>query len=171
MGTDIGFPFRIDGRGRTLIPEFGLALPARASRKEPERYNSMVFGQNRVRLIAPVPEAIFPGEYTLELDWISERRKCGGVSVPVVIAEGDFPALASQSVQIGEALSITPAQVELSLRSGGSRRVPLRLANNGPDVLHVRLAGLAFDGTPANRALPSLWHGGCAATAARCRDR
>ena len=158
--TDTAVEFRLNARllqtdGRQLISPFGLALPVRASRKEPERYDSVVFARSRVRLTAPLPEAIFPGEYELELEWISDRRKCGRVVVPVVVHQGDFPALGAVSARIADSLSITPPQAELSVRSGGSRRLALRLTNQGTQTVHVRLAAVNADGTPADWAVAS----------------
>lgn len=139
--------------GTEFVPAFGLTLPVRASRQGPERYESMVFARNRVRLMAPVPEAVFPGEYQIELEWISRRRKCGEAAFAAAVREGDFPAQASESIQVGQALRVTPSQIELSLGRGGNRRLPLRVTNKGTQPLRVRLSPRNLDGTPADWVL------------------
>ena len=138
----------MDGAPRS--PAFGLALPARATRPEPQRYESVVFGQTRVRLSAPVSEAVFPGDYQLELEWLSRGRKCGKAIFPVVVHEGDFAAQASEVAQIGQSVRVTPAQIELSSASGGIRRLPLRVANHSRESVHVHLTILNLDRTVAD---------------------
>jgi hypothetical protein len=145
----------LQSNGKETIPAFGMALPVRASRQVPARYESTVFGLNRVRLAAPVPQAVFPGEYRLELESISYRRKGGEASFPVIVRDGDFPAQRSTSVQVADALRITPAQIELSFGRGGNRRLPLSIANNAIEPLDINVAARNLDGTPADWVLIS----------------
>lgn len=156
--TEAGVEFQVscrllDNLGKEIVPKFGVGLPVRASREGPARYASMVLGHNRVRLAAPVPQAVFPGQYQLELKWISQRRVGGEVSFPVAVREGDFPAQAAATVQVAQALNVTPAQVELSLARRGNRRQPLTLTNHHSQPLQVKLTAHNLDGTPANWAL------------------
>ena len=156
--SDTAVEFRLNARllqkdGRQFVPSFGMVVPARANRKEPECYNSLVFGESRVLLTAPVPEAVFPGRYQIEVECISDRRKVGQVITPILVREDDFPAQAARSVQISEAVNVTPSQIELSMRRGGSRRVPLQFVNKGQQSLPIRVSLLNMDGTPADWAL------------------
>lgn len=155
---DAGVEFQLrcrllDKEGAQSIAPFGLAMPVRASRPEPLRYESIVFAKSRVQLAAQVPEALFPGEYQLELEWISHGRKCGKTVIPVSVREGDFPAQAAKFAQVAQALRVTPPQIELSHGRGGSRRFPLKVGNHSPRPVNIRLEARNADGTPADWVL------------------
>jgi hypothetical protein len=125
----------------------------RVSRPVPQRFESIVFGKGRVRLTAQVPEAIFAGDYTLELEWISHGRKCGKAVATVSVREGDFPAQAAKFAQVAQTLRVTPPQIELSHARGGIRRFPLNIANHSSRPLRIRLVARNHDGTLADWAV------------------
>ena len=156
--TEAAVEFELSGRlvssdGVAAVEAFELALPARASRPAPQRYESLIFAGGRVLLSAPVPDAVFPGEYRLEVEWLSGRRKCGQASFPVVVHEGDFPAQDAEFAQVARTLRLSPAQLELSLGARGNRRIPLRVANSGAQPIRVELTMHNLDGTAADWAM------------------
>lgn len=143
----------LNSDGLEKVPAFGLTLPVRAQLESHERFDAKILGRSRVRLVAPVPAAVFSGDYQLELEWLSRNRKCGKEVFPVTVEQDDFPAQASMQVQIGEVLRVEPSQIELSVLPRGNRRLPLRVANEGPEPLVVQLTPHNLDGTVADWVL------------------
>ena len=153
--TETNVEFQLYGRlvdraEKEVIPWFGLALPVRAGRQEPDRYSSIVLGRSRVRLISPVPQAVFSGQYKLEMKYVSHRRIGGERAFQVGVRDTDFPAQASTSLRVSDVLQVSPSQFGLSLARGGNRRRPLKVSNKSSQSLDVKITAHNSDSTPAN---------------------
>ncbi len=118
---------------------FNVVMPNRATMEPPDRFDIRILPGARLRLEELVPEAIFPGDHQLEVDLVSNRRSRKKGVFPLTIEAGDFPAQDATVVQAARDVTIAPAQVELSLRRGGKRIVPLEIQNLSQQDVQIEI--------------------------------
>jgi hypothetical protein len=149
--TDSPFEFQL--RSRLARPNHGsrqrsfyLAMPVRHNTEPPERWTIRLLPGARVRVSERLPEAVFPGEYEMQVELVTKGRTRIRKEFPVSIQSGDFPGQDATIVQVARDITVTPAQVELSLQRGGKRYVPLEVANTSRQKINVILRGLSATG-------------------------
>lgn len=130
-------------------PSFPLWMPVRANTDVPERYTARVLPGARIRMIAPLDSAIFPGEYYMEAAMMWDNRVLGTHGFPILVQEGDFPASALATVLVAPQIEVSPSQLSLSLQRGGQRTQILELDNAGTRDAELELIPESHDGTPA----------------------
>jgi len=101
--------------------QFNLCMPVRESVEPPERFTIRILPDSRLRLQEFLPEAVFPGDYEMQVALISNNRTRMKKSFPLSITKGDFPAQDATIVQVVRDITVTPSQLELSLRKRGNR--------------------------------------------------
>src|SRR5690606_4857161 len=111
--------FRAADRVR-VGPAFPLVLPIQEQRAGRERTTFRIYPGARVQLGALVPEPLAPGAYVLAATLAVGRERVKA-ELPVVVAEGDFPAQAALLPRVVAAVAVSPPQVELSVKGGGTR--------------------------------------------------
>jgi len=125
-----------------------LAMPVRQTTEPPERWTIRLLPGARVRVSEQLPEAVFPGNYEMQVELITKGRTRLKKEFPVSILSGDFPGQDATIVQVARDITVTPAQVELSLQRGGKRYVPLEVANSSKQNVNVTLEGMTATGKP-----------------------
>ncbi|QDS87327.1 hypothetical protein EC9_15050 [Rosistilla ulvae] len=118
---------------------FALIMPNRETVESDERYDVRILPGARIRLEHRLPEAAFPGEHEMELAIITNRRTRKKEVFPVSVQTGDFPAQDAMLIQAARDVSVSPSQVELSMRRGGNRRVAVEIKNNSPKDVQVAI--------------------------------
>ena len=131
-------------------PTFPLWMPVRANSNEPEKYVGRILSGARVRMVSPLDSPIFPGQYYMESSILGGNRVLAKTGFPIVVEEGDFPALGIATVEASHGIQVSPAQVELSLQRGGSRAQVVTLENTGSVATEVELVSQTMDGAAAD---------------------
>ncbi|MGH7127048.1 MAG: hypothetical protein ACREJB_07820 [Planctomycetaceae bacterium] len=158
LSNPVDHPFEFQVRchltreGGVSGDSFPLIMPCRAAQLPPRRDTSRLLAHSRIRVEQMLPDPIFPGAYTLHAEIIAGRRPQLRASFPVLVRDGDFPAQGSRVVEVANAVSVTPPQIELSLRPGGDRFVPVTIGNNSRQTMDVQFAARAF--LPSDAAVP-----------------
>jgi len=127
-----------------------LAVPVRASQPIPARYDARILGQARLRMEEYLPDPVFPGDYELVAQLKFHGRTVGEQRFPIRIRQGDYPAQDASIVRVSKDIIVEPANVELSLRRGGSRIQTLTLRNNSLQHVNVDLRPLDANGEQAD---------------------
>lgn len=127
-----------------------LWVPARRNVEVPKRYESRILANTRLRMEGVLPSAVFPGEYTLNVELLYKGRVYKREKFPITINSGDFPAQDATIVQVTRDVGITPSNIELSLRSGGSRIQSLAIENNSQQKIIATLTAKTFIGDLAD---------------------
>jgi hypothetical protein len=119
---------------------FPLVMPIRHSLEEPERLTARILPGSRLRMEDMVPFPVFPGEYTLDVEVLDGSRTATSAQFQVAVEGSPFPAQDASVVQVAPGVTVSPSQIELSLRRGGDRYVPLTVTNESPQTIDVQLA-------------------------------
>ncbi len=117
--------------------KFNLVMPCRFTMDSEERQGIRILPGARIRLEEFVRDVVFPGAHDLEIDLISNHRSRKKEVIPIDIRPGDFPGQDAAVLQAIRDVTISPAQVELSLRRGGKRMRTIEIQNNSPETVHV----------------------------------
>lgn len=146
------FEFRVTARfanpssGSTR--PFPLIVPTRAGLDEPERTLVRLLPRGRIRVESPLGMPLLPGEHALQLALASARETVQIPAAKVRVDQGQFPAQDVQVAQLGEQLSISPAQIELGQIKGGHRTVALTVQNRSDNPMSVHLKSSSLEGEP-----------------------
>lgn len=117
--------------------KFNLVMPCRFTMDSEERQDIRILPGARIRLEEFVGDVVFPGSHDLEIDLISNHRSRKKELIPIDIRPGDFPGQDAAVLQAIRDVTISPANVELSLRRGGKRMRAIEIQNNSPETVHV----------------------------------
>ncbi|MEO8495925.1 MAG: hypothetical protein ABI614_12695 [Planctomycetota bacterium] len=118
---------------------FNVVMPNRSSMEPPDRFDIRILPGARLRLEELIPEAVFPGDHQLEIEIVSNRRTRKKAVFPLTIDVGDFPAQDASVVQAARDVTVSPAQVELSLRRAGKRMVPIEIENLSQQEVRIEI--------------------------------
>jgi hypothetical protein len=124
------------GAKRTAIP---LVMPIRATVEGPERVIARILPGSRLRMEDMVPFPIFPGEYVLDVELLDGAHVVTSAQFQVSVGEHEFPAQDATVIQVAQGVTVTPAQIELSLRRGGDRFVAAEFTNSTPRSVDLLL--------------------------------
>jgi len=127
---------------------FPLVMPVRSTLKDEARRMVRILPNSRIRLEDLVPYPLFPGDYELKAELLDGSRPISNATFQVAVAPQQFPALAATVAQVTDRVTAVPAQVELSLRDGGDRYLPVTFNNNSTAIVDIELAPASLDGTP-----------------------
>ncbi|MCA9051663.1 MAG: hypothetical protein KDA89_23155, partial [Planctomycetaceae bacterium] len=106
-----------------------LWVPVRASQPPPDRYRNRILADTRLRLEGTLEEAVFAGDYDLQVEIIHQNQVMKTQAFPVTIRSGDFPAQDAGIVRVARDILVEPPHVELSVRKGGNRIQALTIRN------------------------------------------
>ncbi|MEZ6123096.1 MAG: hypothetical protein R3C49_07985 [Planctomycetaceae bacterium] len=123
-----------------------LSIPVRAGLETDERFEARILPKTRLRMEGEIEEAVFPGDYALNVELLYKGRVYGRESFPVSISAGDFPAQDATVVRVARDISVEPPALELSLRRGGSRTQSVTIENNSLQPVVARLSARALIG-------------------------
>ena len=126
--------------------KFGLVVPVRSAQPAPDRYKSRILPKTRLRLEEFLPHPVFAGDYSILTEVSHLGRVVRQVDFKVTIHDGDFPAQDAKIVRVAEDVTIEPANVELSLRKGGSRIQTIAVRNGSLQKILVKIAPEQFQG-------------------------
>jgi len=150
--TDYAFEFRVGGSlsadKSSGKDSFQMYLPSRADVIGPDRYVVRLLPKSRVRVLADYNEPLFPGETTLTMSASNGRRSVVNEDFVLNIEAADFPATATKVAMLGEALTVSPAQLELGQTAGRTRIITLSLANRSDERRKVSLVPQTLTGEP-----------------------
>ena len=121
-------------------PHFSLVMPVRSKLKGDDRHSIRILPGATLRLEDLVPYPLFPGDYELTAEILNRSRPVAEAGFQVAVDHQQFPALAATVAQVTDRVTAVPAQVELSLRSGGSRFSPVTFTNNSTEEVEVDLS-------------------------------
>jgi hypothetical protein len=121
-------------------PAFPLVMPIRATVEGPERVIARILPGSRLRMEDMVPFPVFPGEYVLDVDLLDGARVVSTAQFQLSVGEHQFPAQDATVIQLAGGVTVTPAQIELSLRGGGDRFVAATFTNETSQTLDLQLA-------------------------------
>ncbi|MCA9085612.1 MAG: hypothetical protein KDA81_16240, partial [Planctomycetaceae bacterium] len=106
-----------------------LWVPVRSNQLPPDRYNTRILAETRLRMEGTLSEPVFSGDYDLKVEVVHQNAVVKEETFPVTIHSGDFPAQDATVVRVARDISIEPPHVELSLRKGGNRLQALTIRN------------------------------------------
>jgi hypothetical protein len=124
------------GAKRTAFP---LVMPIRATVEGPERVIARILPGSRLRMEEMVPFPIFPGEYVLDVELLDGAHVVSSAQFQVSVGDHAFPAQDATVIQVAQGVTVTPAQIELSLRRGGDRFVAAEFTNSTPHAVDLQL--------------------------------
>lgn len=130
----------------TRQARFPLVMPVRASRTDDIRLSARILAGTRLRMEDLVPYPLFPGDYELTVETLDDSRPVSSRTFPVTVLPEEFPALRTTFAQVADRVTAVPAQVELSLRNGGNRLVPLTFNNSSSEIVDIQLTPRSSDG-------------------------
>ena len=116
---------------------FNVLMQNRTTMEPPDRWDVRILPGARLRLEELMPDAVFPGDHEMEVEIVSNRRSRKKGVFPLTINAGDFPAQDASVVQAARDVSVTPAQVELSMRRRGKRMVPVEIQNLSQQTVNI----------------------------------
>lgn len=151
--TDTPFQFEAQARvdGPAISPRskpIRLVMPIRFSMQNEERFVGRVLPKSRARMEEFIPEAILKGTYQVEIELISHGKKIASKRAYVDVDPNEYPAQLVAFAHVGEGVVITPAQIELSRMSGGSRTLAVTFRNNGHSNQSVSLKAEGQNASP-----------------------
>jgi hypothetical protein len=123
-------------------------MPIRASAEGQERVIVRILPGSRLRLEEYVPFPVFPGEYMLDVDLLDGAHVVTSARFQVNVDEGAFPAQDATVIRLADGVTVTPAQIELSLRRGGDRFVAATFTNETPSAVDLQLTPQALGERP-----------------------
>lgn len=129
--------------GAAVKQTFPLLLPVRASLSEPERFVARILPGATVRVENVLPHPVFSGPHVLSVELHSNRRVQQQGEFQIDVTSGKFPAQDATVIRVARDLVVSPSQLELSLRRGGKRMVPVTIENISlqPLTVHLSKAG------------------------------
>ena len=127
-----------------------LYVPVRVSQDGPERYDARILDETRLRMEGELPDAVFPGEYSLNVELLHKGRIYKKADFPVSIHTGDFPAQDATIVRVAKDISVEPPNIEFSLRRGGSRIQSIAIENSSQQKVFASLVAKPLIGELAN---------------------
>ncbi len=149
--TDSAMEFSVDCQlvkpdTQAVGKKFGLVVPVRSAQPAPDRYKSRILPKTRLRLEEFLPHPVFSGDYSILAEVSHLGRVVRKADFRVTIHDGDFPAQDAKVVRVAEDVTIEPANVELSLRKGGSRMQTIAVRNGSLQKILVKIAPEPFQG-------------------------
>ncbi len=127
--------------------KFGLVVPVRSGQQGPDRYKARILPKTKLRLEEFLPHAVFSGEYSLKTELLHQGRVLKVTEFPTSIRDGDFPEQDARVVRVAQDITVSPTQLELSLRKGGRRIETLTVANGSLQKVRIQLKSEALQGS------------------------
>ena len=129
---------------------FNVGMVVRQSMSPPDCWMIRILPNSRLKLRGLLPDSVFPGDYEMQVDLVSNRRTRLKTSFPIAIKAGDFPGQDATIIQFARDIQIAPTQVALSLRRGGKRFRSVELTNNSQQPIEISLTPRSVNGSPVN---------------------
>lgn len=151
-GTSMEFQMRTELVSRETKKSYKskLYIPVRVNQAGAERYDARILKKTRLRMEGELPQAVFPGDYDMKVDLLYKGRVYKRAEFPVTIQSGDFPAQDATIVQVAKDIGVTPSQIQLSLRRGGSRLESITIENSSQQRVIASLKAKPLAGELCN---------------------
>ncbi|MFO0975935.1 MAG: hypothetical protein U0996_06015 [Planctomycetaceae bacterium] len=149
--TDTAMEFSVNSQllreeTQSVGKKFGLVVPVRSGQQGPDRYKARILPKTKLRLEEFLPHAVFSGNYTLRTELLHQNRVLRTTSFPAEIRDGDFPEQDARVVRVAQDITVSPTQLELSLRKGGRRIETLTVSNGSQQKVRIQLSPEALQG-------------------------